>query len=126
MASKLDKHKEEIMELLNRGATKTYVASHFSVNRATLYWWLQNQKKDNRPAEKPVEELKKEADRIVLDLRNSFRNEAYRLFAREMEDLENSGLWLGNGHHAAQRMTAKLMELVLPVLEPIIRREVMR
>lgn len=126
MASRLDEHKEEIMELLGSGATKTYIANRFSVNPSTLYYWLKRQGIKFRREEKPVEDLKLEADRIVLDLRNSFRNESYRLFAREMEELEHSGLWLGNGHHAAQRMSAKMMELVSPMLESIIRREVMR
>ncbi len=41
--SKLDKHKEEIMQLLENGSTKVHIAKRFNCSYAALYVWLQHE-----------------------------------------------------------------------------------
>lgn len=40
---KLDKHKEEIMQLLENGSTKVHIAKRFNCSYAALYVWLQHE-----------------------------------------------------------------------------------
>lgn len=42
--SKLDKHKEEIIALLNNGSTKTFVARKYDTSIPNLYNWLKRQR----------------------------------------------------------------------------------
>ena len=42
--SKLDKHREEIIALLNNGSTKAYVARKYDTTRVNLYNWLSKNK----------------------------------------------------------------------------------
>jgi len=41
--SKLDKHKDEIMHLLENGSTKVHIAKRFNCSYAALYVWLQHE-----------------------------------------------------------------------------------
>lgn len=45
--SKLDKHKEEIVSLLNNGSTKTYVAKRYNTSLPNLFNWLKQNKIHN-------------------------------------------------------------------------------
>lgn len=42
--SKLDKHRAEIINLLNNGATKTFIAKRFNCSTPNLYNWLKKNK----------------------------------------------------------------------------------
>jgi len=41
--SKLDKHKEEIMQLLKNESTKVHISMRFNCSYAALYVWLQHE-----------------------------------------------------------------------------------
>ncbi len=125
--SKLDEHRDEIIELIDMCVPKMKIAKKFSVNTASLYYFLNSRNIRFRlddDAEKP--KLQPFAERITESVYGSLYNEVYRLLNREMEGLEHQGLWSGNGHHAAQRMQAKVMETLKPLLKEIIYAEVLR
>jgi len=45
--SKLDAHKDEILDLLKSGSTKTYIVKKFATSKTNLYHWLKINKLDN-------------------------------------------------------------------------------
>jgi len=47
--SKLDKHREEIIELLKHGSTKAYIARRFKTTAPNLFIWLKKHKIDIKP-----------------------------------------------------------------------------
>ncbi len=71
-------------------------------------------------------ELLAHADRIIAHITSSLSNGIYNLCSIEMEALEHDGIWLGNGHHAAQKIQANLMKVMEPVLAENIKIMVMR
>ena len=120
--SKLDGHQSEINQLIRLGVPKITIAKQFGVNPSTLYHWINkgNLVQDNQ------EELTKQADEASLRIITSISNELYRLCSREMQDLEHEGVWIGNGHHAANKIHAEVMESIEPMLEATVRAMILR
>ncbi len=126
--SKLDEHRAEIVAMLERGVPKKRIAHNFSVNPGSLYYWLNSRDipfriKGNDPEPGTLQPY---AEGIYNYISGTLSNEVYRLCSQNMERLEHRGLWLGNGHHAAQRMQAKIMVVLKPLLKEVIDGEVLR
>lgn len=122
--SKLDAHKEEILDMLDKKIPKVHIAKTFGVNPRSFHYWLNT--RNLRYVTRLSHPLSERAEEITKDINALMTNDCYHCFAQAMEGLENEGVWLGNGHHAAQRMTAHVMETLAPLLRDAIHREVTR
>ena len=116
MASKLDEHKEQVGAWLRAGVTKTRIAENLSVDRVTLYHWLRS----NYIELKVKHPLETRAEAIAGQVVSGIADRIYHLCSQEMEGIEHEGIWLGNGHHAAQNIHAAVM----PVLEPLLKKKI--
>lgn len=121
--SKLDKHRKEILDLLEMGVTKSRVAKDLGVNQSSLRYWLDSRGLQATSTNHP---LHGDCVQIISDAIGQTRDGLYSQLARAIEDLEHKGVWLGNGHHAAQNIVTKVMEQMEPVLSNAIRREMLR
>lgn len=120
--SKLDIHYQEIIDLLAMGVPKLRIAKEYGVNPGTLHWWLNTR----GLREIKTHPLAKRCVRIIDTVVGGIQTELYHRVNREMEGMEHEGIWIGNGHHAAQRITEKVMKVLEPVLANAIRRDALR
>ena len=123
MKSKLDDYRKEIIELLDSGVTKTRVAKDLGVNPATLHHWIKTRGVLGLSESHPLFE---DSIQIIHLASSGMRDALYRICSREIEGLEHEGKWLGNGHHATQRIVEKVMSGLEGPLANAIRREVLR
>jgi len=70
--------------------------------------------------------LQDHADRITTKITRKLSQQIYNSCAQEMEGLEHARAWLGNGHHAAQKMQVVIMKDLTPILETATRVMVLR
>lgn len=122
-ASILDNHRREIIDMLDMGVPKTRIAKACNVNPSTLHYWLNTRGARGFTHNHALADT---ATQIIENVTNGTRDDLYARLSRALEGLEHECVWLGNGHHAAQRITRKVMTRLEPLLANQIRREVLR
>lgn len=123
----LDKDYDAIVDLIKAGVPKIQIAKRYDVNPGTLHYWLNTRGLRETKEEKEQQAKRKHfAEDIAEQVVNRIAGEVYHICAQEMEKLEHSGEWMGNGHHAGQNMQADIMKYATPRIKNIVRSMVLR
>ncbi len=122
----LDDHREQIEAWLADGVPKTNIAKKLSVNPSSIHNWINTRLKPSREPAPEINPLLAYADQATEAITARVKDEIYFTCAYTMEGLERKGLWLGNGHHAAQNMQAEIMLTLTPLLKAVIHKMVLR
>jgi transposase-like protein len=123
--SKLDKHRKDILDLLDMGVPITKVARDLGVNNSTLHYWLNTRGFRGAGSKHP---LSPDAERIIEDMSARMATLIYEIASKEIGHLEynESKDWMGNSHHAAQNLQAEVMGKIKPVIQNAVRKQVLR
>jgi len=123
MKSKLDEHRNSIIEMLDAGVSKTRVAKDLGVNPGSLHVWLKTRGVLGISESHP---LFQDSVRIIHLAVSGMRDKLYAVCSHEIEQLEHDGSWIGNGHNATQRIVERVTKVSEGPLANAIRREILR
>lgn len=123
MKSKLDERRRYIIECLDAGVPKARIAKDLGVNPGSLHTWIKTRGVLGLSESHPLFE---DSVQIIHLATSGMRDKLYEICSKRIESLEREGKWIGNGHHATQRIVEKVMKGLEGPLANAIRREVLR